>query len=34
MMMILINIDSGNGLVPSGIKPLPELMLAHIYVAI
>ena len=27
------NIGSGNGLVPSGIKPLPEPMLTQIYVA-
>ena len=29
-----VNIGSGNGLVPSGTKPLPEPMLAHIYVII
>ena len=29
-----INIGSGNGLVPSGNKPLPEPMLTQIYVAI
>ena len=28
------NIGSGNGLVPSGSKPLPEPMLTQIYVAI
>ena len=28
-----VNIDSGNGLVPSGNKPLPEPMLTQIYVA-
>ena len=28
------NIGSGNGLVPSGNKPLPEPMLTQIYVAI
>ena len=28
----LVNIGSGNGLVPSGNKPLPELMLTQIYV--
>ena len=26
-----INIDSGNGLVPSGTKPLPKPMLIQIY---
>ena len=26
---ILVNIGSGNGLVPSGTKPLPEPMLIH-----
>ena len=30
----LVNIGSGNGLVPSGNKPLPEPKLTHIYVAI
>ena len=30
----LVNIGSGNGLVPSGNKPLPEPMLTPIYVAI
>ena len=30
----MVNIGSGNGLVPSGSKPLPELMLTQIYVAI
>ena len=30
----LVNIISGNGLVPSGNKPLPEPMLTQIYVAI
>ena len=30
----LVNIGSGNGLVPSGIKPLPELMLTQFYVVI
>ena len=30
----LVNIGSGNGLVPSGNNPLPEPMLTHIYVAI
>ena len=30
----LVNIGSGNGLVPSGNKPLPEPMLTKIYVAI
>ena len=29
-----INIDSGNSLMPSGNKPLPESMLTQIYVAI
>ena len=29
-----INIDSGNGLVPAGTRPLPEPMLTQIYVAI
>ena len=29
----LLNIGSGNGLVPSGNKPLPEAMLTQIYVA-
>ena len=29
-----VNIGSGNGLVPSGNKPLPEAMLTQIYVAI
>ena len=29
----LVNIGSGNGLVPSGSKPLPEPMLTQIYVA-
>ena len=29
-----VKISSGNGLVPSGNKPLPEPMLTHIYVAI
>ena len=29
-----VNIGSGNALVPSGIKPLPEPMLTHMYVAI
>ena len=29
-----VNIDSGNGLVPWGNKPLPEPMLTQIYVAI
>ena len=28
------NIGSGNGLVPSGNKPLPETMLTQIYVTI
>ena len=27
-----VNIGSGNGLVPSGNKPLPEPMMSHIYV--
>ena len=30
----LVNIGSGNVLVPSGNKPLPEPMLTQIYVAI
>ena len=30
----LINIASGNGLVPSGTKPLPEPVLTQIYVNI
>ena len=30
----LVNIGSGNGLVPCGIKPLPELVLTHICVNI
>ena len=29
-----VNIGSGNGLVPSGNKPLPEPMLTQLYVAI
>ena len=29
-----VNIDSGNGLVSSGTKPLPEPMLTQIYIAI
>ena len=29
-----VNIDSGNGLVPSGNKPLPDPMLTQIYVTI
>ena len=29
-----VNIGSGNGLVPSGNKPLPEPMLTHIYVTV
>ena len=29
-----INIDSGNGLVPSGNKPLPEPLLTQIYVTV
>ena len=29
-----VNIGLGNGLVPSGSKPLPEPMLIYIYVAI
>ena len=29
-----VNIGSGNGLVPSGTKPLPVPMLTHIYAAI
>ena len=29
-----VNIGSGNGLVPSGNKPLPEPMLTQIYVVI
>ena len=29
----LVNIDSGKGLVPSGTKPLPELMFTQIYAA-
>ena len=29
-----VNIGSGNGLVPSGNKPLPEPMLTKVYVAI
>ena len=28
----IVNIGSGNGLVPSGNKPLPEPLLTHIYV--
>ena len=28
-----VNIGSGNGMVPSGNKPLPEPMLIQIYVA-
>ena len=30
----LVNIGSGNGLVPSGYKPLPELMLIKFYYGI
>ena len=30
----LVNIGSGNGLMPSGNKPLPELMFTQIYVTI
>ena len=29
-----LNMGSGNGLVPSGNKPLPEPMLTEIYIAI
>ena len=29
-----VNIGSGNGLVPSGNKPLPEPMLTQIYVTL
>ena len=29
-----VNSGSGNGLVPSGNKPLPEMMMPRIYVAI
>ena len=29
-----VNIGSGNGLVPSGNKPLPEPMLTQIYITI
>ena len=29
-----INIGAGNGLGPSGPKPLPEPMLTHVYAAI
>ena len=32
--LLMINIGSGNGLVPSGTKPLPEPVLAQIYLAI
>ena len=32
--LMLVNIGSGNGLVLSGNKPLPEPMLTQIYVAI
>ena len=32
--ILLVNFGSGNGLVPSGNKPLPEAMLTQIYVAI
>ena len=31
---LTVNIGSGNGLVPSGNKPLPETMLIKIYVTI
>ena len=31
---IIVNIGSGNGLVPSGNEPLPEPMLTQIYVTI
>ena len=31
---IWVNIGSGNSLMPSGYKPLPELMLTQVYVAI
>ena len=29
-----VNIGSGNGLVPSGNKPLPEAMLTPVFIAI
>ena len=29
---ITVNIDSGNGLLPDGTKPLPELMLTYLRV--
>ena len=32
--LIRVNIGSGNGLVPSGNKPLSEAMVTHVYVAI
>ena len=32
--LMVVNIDLGNGLVPSGNKPLPEPMLTQIFVAI
>ena len=31
---VAVTIGSGNGLVPPGIKPLPEPMLTQIYVTI
>ena len=31
---VLVNIGSGNGLVPSGNKPLPETILTQMYAAI
>ena len=31
---LLVNIDTGNGLVPSGKKPFPESVLTQIYVTI
>ena len=33
-LLMIVKIGSGNGLVPSGNKPLPELMLTQIFVAI
>ena len=29
---LMVNTDLGNGLVPPGIKPLPEPMLTQIYI--
>ena len=34
VLYVFVNIDSGNGLVPSGNKPLPESVLTQISAAI